>query len=74
MRVDLHDASGPLLTTAVRSVPQPTQASAGNDPSLDERIAAIIADNAGPKAHEPARLSKKREAAAHVASLTPTGP
>jgi len=67
VRVDLHDASGPLLTTAVRNVPQPAQASAGNDPLVDARIAAIVADNAGPKAHEPARLSKKHEAAAHVA-------
>jgi membrane fusion protein (multidrug efflux system) len=74
VRVDLHDASGPLLTTAVRNVPQPAQASAGNDPSVDARIAAIVADNAGPKAHEPARLSKKHEAAAPVASLTPTEP
>ena len=74
VRVDLHDASGPLLTTAVRNVPQPAQASAGNDPAVDARIAAIVADNAGPKAHEPARLSRKREAAAHVASLTPTEP
>jgi len=74
VRVDLHDASGPLLTTAVRNVPQPAQASAGNDPAVDARIAAIVADNAGPKAHEPARLSKKHEAAEHVASLTPTEP
>jgi membrane fusion protein (multidrug efflux system) len=74
VRVDLHDASGPLLTTAVRNVPQPAQASAGNDPAVDARIAAIVADNAGPKAHEPARLSKKHQAAAHVASLTPTEP
>jgi membrane fusion protein, multidrug efflux system len=74
VRVDLHDASGPLLTTAVRNVPQPAQASAGNDPMVDARIAAIVADNAGPKAHEPARLSKKHEAAAPVASLTPKEP
>jgi membrane fusion protein, multidrug efflux system len=74
VRVDLHDASGPLLTTAVRNVPQPAQPSAGNDPLVDARIAAIVADNAGPKAHEPARLSKKHEAAAPVASLTPKEP
>ena len=62
VRVDLHDASGPLLTSAVRNVPLPTQLSAGNDPAVDARIAAIIADNAGPKAHEPARLSRTRKA------------
>jgi len=62
VNVDLHDTSGPLMTTAVRSVPQPTQASAGDDPSVDTRIAAIISDNAGPKAHEPARLARKGKA------------
>jgi membrane fusion protein, multidrug efflux system len=60
VRVDLHDTSGPLMTTAVRNVPQPTQSSAGNDPAVDARIAAIISDNAGPKAYEPARLSQRR--------------
>ena len=59
VRVDLHDTGGPLMTTAVRNMPQPRQASAGDDPAVGERIAAIIADNAGPKAHEPARLSRK---------------
>ncbi len=58
VRVDLHDTSGPLMTMAVRNVPQPKQASAGDDPSVGARIAAIIAENAGPKAHEPARLSR----------------
>jgi membrane fusion protein, multidrug efflux system len=61
VRVDLHDTSGPLMTTAVRNMPQPRQASAGDDPAVGERIAAIIADNAGPKAHEPARLSRKEK-------------
>jgi len=64
VRVNLHDTSGPLMTAAVRSVPQPTQASAGDDPSVDARIAAIISDNAGPKAHEPARLARKGKAGA----------
>jgi membrane fusion protein (multidrug efflux system) len=58
VRVDLHDTSGPLMTTALRNVPQPRQASAGGDPGVDARIATIIADNAGPKAHEPAKLSR----------------
>jgi membrane fusion protein (multidrug efflux system) len=74
VRIDLHDASGPLLTAAVRNVPQPAQASAGNDPQVDARIAAIIADNAGSKAQEPARLSEKRAPAPPVASLTSTSP
>jgi membrane fusion protein (multidrug efflux system) len=79
VRVDLHDASGPLVTTAVRNVSQPTQASAGNDPAVDARIAAIVADNAGPRAHEPARLSRqelerqKLEAAASGVPLVAAG-
>jgi len=74
VRVDLHDASGPLVTTAVRNVPQPTQASAGIDPAVDERIAALIADNAGPQAHDPARLSRKKlEAVASGAPLVAAG-
>ena len=59
VRVDLHDTSGPAIATTVfRNTPMPTQASAGEDPAVDSRIAQIIADNAGPKAHEPARLSR----------------
>ncbi len=58
VRVDLRDTSGgPLVTTAVRNVPLPTQQSAGDDPTVDARIAQIIADNAGPKAYEAAHLS-----------------
>jgi membrane fusion protein (multidrug efflux system) len=63
VRVDLHDTSGPLMTAAVRNAPQPKQASAGDDPSVDMQIAAIIVDNAGPKAHEPAKLSRRVAAA-----------
>jgi membrane fusion protein (multidrug efflux system) len=69
VRVDLHDISGPLMTTAVRNVPIPRQASAGDDPSVDVRIASIVADNAGPKAHEPAKLSRKGHADADALML-----
>jgi membrane fusion protein, multidrug efflux system len=67
VRVDMHDTSGPLITMAVRNTPQPHQTSAGDDPAVDQRIADIIALNAGPRAHEPARLSKT----AAVASDSP---
>jgi membrane fusion protein (multidrug efflux system) len=72
VRVDVHDASGPLVTMAERNVPQPRQASAGDDPSVDARIATIVADNAGPKAHEPAKLSRSGGAPAppHTVMLT----
>jgi membrane fusion protein, multidrug efflux system len=59
VRVDLHDTSGPLMSAAVRNVPIPRQASAGDDPAVDARIAAIVADNAGPTAHDAAKLSRK---------------
>jgi membrane fusion protein (multidrug efflux system) len=69
VRVDLHDTSGPAITTTVfRNTPMPTEASAGDDPAVDERIAQIITDNAGPKAHEPARLSRSGGAPAQIAS------
>jgi membrane fusion protein, multidrug efflux system len=64
VQVDLHDVSGAPVVPMLRNVPQPTQVSAGTDPTLDARIATIIADNAGPKAHEPARLSRKKPDAA----------
>jgi membrane fusion protein (multidrug efflux system) len=71
--VDLHDTSGPLMSTAVRNGPQPKQASAGDDPEVDARIASIITDNAGPKAHEPVKLSRAARAsgAAAVVALSP---
>jgi membrane fusion protein (multidrug efflux system) len=57
VNVDLHDTSGPEVATAVRNTPQPSQVSAGADPAVDARIAAIIAANAGPKPDDPAKLS-----------------
>jgi membrane fusion protein (multidrug efflux system) len=68
VRVDLHDTSGPLMSTAVRNVPLPKQASAGDDPAVDQRISAIIADNAGPSAHEAAKLSRNTRGAAMLAA------
>jgi membrane fusion protein (multidrug efflux system) len=63
VRVDLHDTSGSGLSTiAVRNVPLPHEASAGDDPAVNERIAAIIAENAGPNAHQPAKLSSTNQA------------
>jgi membrane fusion protein (multidrug efflux system) len=69
VRVDLHDTSGPLMSTvAVRNVPLPHEASAGDDPTVNERIAQIIAENAGPKAHEPAKLSRSHEKGSSTAA------
>jgi membrane fusion protein (multidrug efflux system) len=52
--VDVRDASGPLVSTVVRSTPLPTQPSDGQDPAVDTRIAQIIADNSGATAHRAA--------------------
>jgi membrane fusion protein (multidrug efflux system) len=71
VRVDLHNVSGPLMSTAVRNVPLPKQLSAGDDPQVDKLIASIIADNAGPHAREPAKLSKTRAAGATMLAARP---
>ncbi len=47
VRVDIRDASGPLVATQLRNTPLPTQASDGDDPALDARIAKIIRNNSG---------------------------
>jgi hypothetical protein len=49
--VDMHDTSGPVVSSQVRNVPQPTQASAGDDPELQARIDRIVALNAGDAGH-----------------------
>jgi membrane fusion protein (multidrug efflux system) len=76
VRVDLHDTSGPLVSTvAVRNVPLPHEASAGDDPTVNARIAAIIEQNAGPRAHEPAKLSHaRRKTSALAAAADATAP
>jgi membrane fusion protein (multidrug efflux system) len=45
--VDVHDTSGALIATQVRSKPIPAQQSLGNDPEVEARIARILAANSG---------------------------
>jgi membrane fusion protein, multidrug efflux system len=45
--VDVHDTYGPVVSSQVRNVAQPTQASAADDPELQARIDRIVALNAG---------------------------
>jgi membrane fusion protein (multidrug efflux system) len=45
--VDVRDTSGPVVSKQVRNVPLPTQSSAGDDPQVEQRIADIVAQNAG---------------------------
>jgi membrane fusion protein, multidrug efflux system len=62
-KVDVHDTAGPVVASQVRNLPQPTQASAADDPDLQARIDRIIALNAGPDA---SHASVARAAAAPV--------
>jgi membrane fusion protein, multidrug efflux system len=45
--VDLHDTSGALIASQVRSEPIPVQPSLGNDPEVEARIVRILAANDG---------------------------
>jgi membrane fusion protein (multidrug efflux system) len=45
--VDIHDTSGPLIGSQVRSVPMPVLTSLGVDPEVEARIARILAANGG---------------------------
>jgi membrane fusion protein (multidrug efflux system) len=47
--VNIRDTSGALVASEVRSQPIPAQASIGNDPAVEARIAQIISDNSGVK-------------------------
>ena len=48
--VDIRDTSGALIASQVRSEPIPVQASLGNDPEVEARIAHILAANGGARA------------------------
>jgi len=50
VEVDVRDASGSVIANQVRAQPLPKQASRGNDPAVETRIAQIIAANDGGKA------------------------
>jgi membrane fusion protein (multidrug efflux system) len=47
VQVDVRDTSGPVVSNQVRNMPLPTQSSAGDDPQVEQRIADIVAQNAG---------------------------
>jgi membrane fusion protein, multidrug efflux system len=48
--VDIRDTSGALIASQVRSEPIPVQASLGNDPEVEARIAHILTANGGGRA------------------------
>ena len=45
--VDIHDTSGALIASQVRSQPIPVQDSLGHDPEVEARIAQIVVRNGG---------------------------
>ena len=47
VRVDVHDTSGSLMATQVRSAPLPSEVSEGDDLEIEARIQTIVAQNAG---------------------------
>jgi len=50
VRVDVRESPSAPEGGAVRNTPQPVQASVGDDPAVETRIAQIIADNSGTSA------------------------
>jgi membrane fusion protein (multidrug efflux system) len=50
VRVDVRESPSAPEGGAVRNTPQPVQASVGDDPAVERRIAQIIADNSGTSA------------------------
>jgi membrane fusion protein (multidrug efflux system) len=48
VEVDVRDTSGPLVASSVRTLSSVRQASIGDDPDAEARIARIVASNGGP--------------------------
>ena len=48
VEIDVHDTSGTLVANEVSTTPRAEQKSAADDPSIDERVAAIIRENSRP--------------------------
>jgi len=62
VKVDAHDTSGPVVSSQVRNLPQPTQPSAGDDPQLQATIDRIIALNAGGDSSRSSSLARAASA------------
>ena len=54
VEINVHDTSGSLVANEARSAPRAEQKSAADDPSIDERVAAIIRENSRPTANPTA--------------------
>ena len=73
VRVDLHNASGSLVATQVRSRPLPAAASLGDDPAVGARIAKIVEDNSRAPLSAAARRPQASQAA-HRDTASLAGP
>ena len=58
--VDVHDTRGAVVSTQVRAEAQATRAGRGKDPAVEQRIAAIIAQNSGAHVPSTAKLRAAR--------------
>ncbi len=60
--VDLREGANARFVGPVRNTPQPVQASAGDDPAVEARIARIIVENSGPAAATARSVAGSRDA------------
>jgi membrane fusion protein (multidrug efflux system) len=58
--VDVHETRGAVVATQVRAEAQPTRAGRGKDPAVEQRIAAIIAQNSGVRVPSTVKLRAAR--------------
>jgi membrane fusion protein (multidrug efflux system) len=69
--IDVRDTSGALVAGELRSVPNLVQKSAGDDPSIDARVADIIRENsAAPAVAARARTGSNHKAVTRVATAS----
>ena len=69
--IDVRDTSGKLVAGALRAVPNLVQKSAGDDPTIDARVADIIRENSAATAvaaHAPTGANRKSAARVATAS------
>jgi membrane fusion protein (multidrug efflux system) len=69
--IDVRDTSGALVAGALRGTARTAQKSAGDDPSIDARVADIIRDNsAAPAVAARARGSSNHKSSARVVTAS----
>jgi membrane fusion protein (multidrug efflux system) len=61
VEIDVRDTSGALVAGELRAVPNLVQKSAGDDPSINERVADIIRENSAAPVVTHARIGSARK-------------